>query len=362
MKALEFSGTRDQAQEYARAALDLMEEKGIPPTPGNFAIWFHYFSEKNPDLRHTLDTMLRDGHVFSENENDELYQKFFGIGREAAALQEASQRIETELGKILNFMDTAGEGAAAYGKVLESVSGKIEAADETPGETTGLKSVITNLLTATRAMQQNNEAIGNRLQSSSQEMSDLRHDLEAMRREALTDGLTGIANRRLFDMELRRAVSEAGETDDSLSLLMIDIDHFKLFNDNYGHQVGDQVLKLLASTLSSIIKGQDTAARYGGEEFVVILPQTTLDNACKLAEIIRKTISNKKVINRTTNENLGQISVSIGVGELIPGEDSAELISRADAALYDAKSGGRNRVATGENDSGSSGPSVKFSN
>ncbi|MGY8990224.1 MAG: hypothetical protein ACKVHL_01340 [Rhodospirillales bacterium] len=160
---MEFSGTRDQAQEYARAALDLMSEKSIPATPGNFAIWFHYFSEKYPDLRHTLDTMLGQEHAFSEEENDELFQKFFGIGREAAALQEASQRIEAELSKILTFMDTAGEGAVAYGKMLESASGKIEAAEETGG----LKSVITNLLTATRAMQQNNDAIGNRLQSSS---------------------------------------------------------------------------------------------------------------------------------------------------------------------------------------------------
>lgn len=353
---MEFSGTREQAQEYARAALDLMEENGIPATPGNFAIWFHYFSEKYPDLRHTLDTMLSEEHAFTEEENDELFQKFFGIGREAAALQEASQRIEAELSKILSFMDTAGEGAAAYGKVLESASGKIESAEEI----SGLKSVISNLMTATQAMQQNNEAIGNRLHSSSEEMSQLRDDLEAMRKEALTDSLTGIANRKLFDMELRRASNEAVESNESLSLLMIDIDHFKMFNDNYGHQVGDQVLKLLAATLSSIIKGQDTAARYGGEEFAVILPHTKIENACKLAEIIRKTINSKKVVNRTTNENLGQISVSIGVGELVSGEAVGQLIARADSALYAAKDAGRNQVVASD-DNNSSGPAVKFS-
>ena len=333
-----------------------MEEKSIPATPGNFAIWFHYFSDKYPDLRHTLDTMLSEEHAFSVDENDELFQKFFGIGREAAALQEASQLIETELRKILNFMDTAGEGAAAYGKVLESASGKFDEIEET----SGLKSVISNLMAATRAMQQNNEAIKNRLQSSSNEMSKLRDDLETMRQEALTDGLTGIANRRLFDMELRRAATETGDNHEPLSLLMIDIDHFKVFNDNYGHQVGDQVLKLLAATLSSIIKGQDTAARYGGEEFAVILPHTKLENACKLAEIIRKTISNKKVINRTTNEDLGQISVSIGVGEFVIGEAVGQLITRADSALYAAKDSGRNRVMASDGDD-TSGPTVKFS-
>ena len=88
---MEFSGPRDQAQDYARAALDLMDVKGIPATPRNFAIWVHYFSEKYPDLRHTLDTMLGQEHAFSEEDNDELFQKFFGIGRETAALQEASE-------------------------------------------------------------------------------------------------------------------------------------------------------------------------------------------------------------------------------------------------------------------------------
>ena len=353
---MEFSGTRDQAQDYARAALGLMDEKGISAPPGNFAIWFHCFSEKYPDLRHTLDTMPGQEHAFSEEDNDELFQKFFGIGREAAALQEASERIEAELSKILNFMGTAGRDAAAYGKVLESASGKIETAEET----SGLKSVITNLMTATRAMHQNNEAIGNRLHSSSEEMSQLRDDLEAMRKEALIDSLTGIANRKLFDMELRWASNEAVDNNDSLSLLMIDIDRFKLFNDNNGHQVGDQVLKLLAATLSSIIKGQDTAARYGGEEFAVFLPHTKLENACRVAEIIREKIGNKKVVNRTTNENLGQISVSIGVGELILVEAVGQLIARADSALYAAKDSGRNRVVASD-DHDASGPTVKFS-
>ncbi|MEQ8320340.1 MAG: diguanylate cyclase [Rhodospirillales bacterium] len=345
---MEFSGTPKQAEEFSRAALALMKSRGIPSTPGNFTVWFHYFSEKYPDLRRTLDALLDENHPFTDAENDELFQRFFGLGQEAAALQEASLRIEAELGKILKYIDTAGEGAAAYGKALESASGKIETADES----TSLKSIIANLMTATRAMQQSNAAIENRIHTSSTEISRLRDDLEAMRQEALTDSLTGIANRKLFDMELRRAINEAGAENEELSLLMIDIDHFKNFNDNYGHQVGDQVLKLLAATLSSIVKGQDTAARYGGEEFAVILPNTSADNACRLAEVIRKTINRKKVINRRTNEDLGQISVSIGVGGFVPGEAVGHLIARADAALYAAKSGGRNRVVAGTGNGG----------
>ncbi len=338
---MDFTGTQQQATEFARAALELMEKQGIPATPCNFAIWFHYFSDKYPDLHKTLDAMLVDEHEFTAEENDELFQKFFGLGLEAAALQETAMKVESELGKILKYLDVAGEGAAAYGQALESASDKIENVEEP----TDLKTVISNLLSATQAMQQHNEAIETRLHTSSSEINQLKDDLEAMRQEALTDGLTGIANRKLFDIELRRAASEVDDTSESFSLLMIDIDHFKQFNDSFGHQVGDQVLKLLATTLTSIVKGQDTAARYGGEEFAVILPNTSSENAARLAEVIRKTINNKKVINRTTNEDLGQISVSIGVSGFVPGEAVSQLIARADAALYDAKSSGRNRVA-----------------
>ena len=123
-----------------------------------------------------------------------------------------------------------------------------------------------------------------------------------------------------------------------------DLDFFKKFNDTHGHQAGDQIIRLVAQTFKRGLKGQDTAARYGGEEFAIILPHTVLDNAVRVAEVLRRTVANKEVVNRTNQQKLGQITISVGVAQYRHGEALEGLIERADAALYRAKQGGRNRV------------------
>ena len=129
-----------------------------------------------------------------------------------------------------------------------------------------------------------------------------------------------------------------------MTLLMVDIDHFKRFNDTHGHLVGDHVLKLVAKVLTEGVKGRDTVARYGGEEFSVILPHTALANALKVAEQLRASVGSRQIINRTRNANYGSVTLSVGAAEYRPGEDLLALMRRADDALYTAKRGGRNRV------------------
>ncbi|MCU0894360.1 MAG: GGDEF domain-containing protein [Rhodospirillales bacterium] len=148
----------------------------------------------------------------------------------------------------------------------------------------------------------------------------------------------------MFDFVLRQAALDGMENGDPLSLLMLDIDHFKKFNDTHGHHIGDQVLRLLAAVLKQSVKGQDTPARYGGEEFAVVLPQTVLENAVKLAEAIRLRVSRRSVVNRATSQRLGSFTVSIGAAEFVPGEPLRQFVERADRALYAAKKAGRNRV------------------
>jgi diguanylate cyclase len=168
----------------------------------------------------------------------------------------------------------------------------------------------------------------------------------------MTDALTAIANRKMFDFMLREAAIESVESGEPLCLLFLDIDHFKQFNDNFGHAVGDQVLKLLAAVLKETCKGQDTPARYGGEEFAVILPRTGIDNAARLAENIRERIASKPIVNRKTGEQLGRVQVSIGAAEFAWGEPVRSLVERADKALYQAKNTGRNRVVVSRSEPG----------
>jgi diguanylate cyclase len=190
-----------------------------------------------------------------------------------------------------------------------------------------------------------NKALEAELKRSSAEMDTLRKDLENARQMALTDGLTSLANRKAFDAEIERAVKKSAEEEEAFCLILMDIDHFKAFNDNFGHQVGDQVLRLVAKSLTDGVKGRDFAARYGGEEFAIILAATSLQFGVKVADSLRGVVEGKELVNRNTGEKLGRITLSGGVAEYIKGESIESVIERADTALYTAKHNGRNQIA-----------------
>ncbi|HAR26201.1 MAG TPA: GGDEF domain-containing protein, partial [Bradyrhizobium sp.] len=197
---------------------------------------------------------------------------------------------------------------------------------------------------STQEMRQTNQALENRLALSKSEINELQHSLEAIRAESLTDPLTGLGNRKYFDRSMDMAVQAALASSEPLSLLMFDIDHFKSFNDSYGHLTGDQVLRLVAQSLKQTIKGQDITARYGGEEFAVVLPNTALRQALTVADHIRRAVMAKELKKKSTGEILGRVTISVGVSMLKPADDTDSLIERADACLYAAKRAGRNRV------------------
>jgi len=339
---LEYPENIDEALKSASKAIEKMRDIGVPANPNNFTIWFHYFSGTYPDLKRTLDILLGNKQKFTETRNSEIFQKFFTLDQENATLHDATTRVESELGRIVGTLGKADEEFTGLRSELVKAESQLS-------ETTEVKDVraITSSLQAhIKTVINHNDGLEETLKASSKEINLLKEDLERMRREAMTDGLTGIANRKLFDLELRKAAMNAMANGEDLALLMVDVDHFKRFNEHYGHQVGDQVLKLVAVTISECIKGQDTAARYGGEEFSVILPRTNLENAVRLAEHICKRISAKNVVNRATGERLGKVTMSAGAALFEYGEPVGQLLVRSDRALLEAKSQGRNRVVS----------------
>ncbi len=337
---MEYTENQDEALDFAHKAIDKMREIGIPANPNNFTIWFHYFSGTFPDLKRTLDILLGNQQEFTETRNSEIFQKFFTLDQESATLHDATTRVEGELGRIISTLSQADTDMNELDSELMAAQDKLSV----PSDQAVVKEVTGNLREHISTVLDHTSLLEAKLRASTNEINELKEDLERMRREAMTDGLTGVANRKLFDLELRKSAMNAMANGEDLSLLMIDVDHFKRFNDHFGHQVGDQVLKLVAVTISECIKGQDTAARYGGDEFTVLLPRTNLDNAIKLAEHICKRVSAKNVVNRATGERLGKITMSAGAAHYEYGEPVGQLLVRADRTVNMAKSQGHNRI------------------
>ncbi len=181
-----------------------------------------------------------------------------------------------------------------------------------------------------------------KLMESEQQFEDMNKQLLSL---SATDGLTGIANRRSLDSRLTSVWTSSIREAASVALLMIDVDHFKLYNDCYGHVAGDNCLRVIANCLTiSLARGSDLAARYGGEEFAALLPGSTEAGACEVAERLRQELMNAALPH--DGSPFGQLTVSIGIASIVPvaGGAQAILITLADRALYDAKRAGRNRV------------------
>jgi diguanylate cyclase len=327
-----------EAQGYATAAIASMTQHGVAPNPQNFAIWYEYHTGQNADLKRTIDIVVSNHREFDERTLHDLYENFFTSTKEEQALHGISDRVQLTLHEVLGLVDTAHTDATSYGATLHDVSGQLV------GDVSPLAALIERLVGEAREMARRSERLGNRLKQSVQTIRTLEHTLDDVRRESTTDGLTEIANRRAFDMTLRETAAEAMNSGDDLSLLMIDIDHFKRVNDAWGHQTGDEVLHLVASILKQTVRGQDTAARYGGEEFAVILPTTAVGAAVSVGDNIRRACEKYRFMAQDAQQPIGTITLSIGVACYDPGEALATWIRRADAALYRAKQTGRNRV------------------
>lgn len=329
------------AREIAERAFAFMAARDIPPTPENYAIWYAYHAGSNPALSRSLNILISNKTPFTPERNAEIYEQFFDTTAHETNVQDTSEKLETALERIQGFLGKAGKDNTSYGRRMSRLSGNLDEETQTLQQ---IRATVRTMLRETRAVLARNQKLEEKLRESTEEVTKLRRDLETVRRDALTDALTGAANRKQFEQRLRQASAGAMEDGTPLCLILIDIDDFKQFNDRYGHEIGDEVLKLVVRHLFEHLKGKDIPARFGGEEFTIILPDTRLLDAITVANHIRHDLANRLLTHRTSQRIYDRITLSAGVAQYRYGEPLEKLIRRTDAALYAAKHGGRNCV------------------
>jgi diguanylate cyclase len=238
---------KDQAKASAEKAFATMAERGVTPTPGNYEIFFAFASGENAAVARIVGDRIKAKMPFTQAMLDDLRERFF-----------SSARLENA---VFERLETHGRDAEAYSRTLSAASGELDSKQSPEA----MRKLVDNLIASTHAMETRTKDLEADLQRSSQNINELKAKLDDVRKETLTDVLTGIPNRKAFDLELDRAIEQARAEQTPLCLFMCDIDHFKVFNDTFGHQTGDQVLRLVGHCLAENVKGRDTASRYGGE-------------------------------------------------------------------------------------------------
>ncbi len=333
-----------EAYGLARRVIEAMESAAVWPTPLNFEIWVHYLGDPEGPLGREIKRILAASEPFTEATADMLAAEYLPRGRLTEEIRDAGRVLDRELSSVSEAIAKAHKSQAAYGQTLDKAATSIE----TAGDGAGLQAIVSGLTAATRKVQRENETLEKRLDASTREVARLREHLEQVRRDAMTDALTNLANRKAFDEHLESACAQSETGGGSLVLAVLDIDHFKRFNDTWGHQTGDQVLRYVASVMGRVAKAPRIAARYGGEEFAMIFPQETLSQVEAALETIRKEIGSRSLRRRSTDDELGAVTLSAGFAQRRPGETASSLLDRADTALYASKHAGRNRVTSAE--------------
>ncbi len=330
----------ESSAQILRMAVPQMSALNIPVTPENYAIWYQYYSETNLDLKRAIDGLLANKVEFTASVNQGLYNNF--INDQSPEVIENVQ-IETQIliNSLVSKINDLSSGTSNFSSSLSSFSDELQS-DPSPQS---FNKMLVNVSAEVEKVLFHNELMRADIDTLGSELVTLKEEMVNLSKVAMTDELTSLNNRRAYEIFALEQVNLFTQNHVPCCLLMVDIDHFKNFNDTYGHLIGDKVLAFVAFALKQTVKGNDFVARYGGEEFVVLLPNTDLEDALTVAEHIRERIAGKQLtIGKEKKQQLGNITVSVGAACIQPGDDVETLLTRADDMLYQAKSNGRNCV------------------
>jgi len=328
------------ALDLAKRTLKYIARYETPPTPCAYELFYTVCTGVNPSLNEALAAIIAKKRKLTAREAEQLYRDYLSSEEAAKMIQDVGAKMNSQLSSLLSLLGNAASNATNYQVSLESAEETLSggAAPQNTAE------LVHALLEGTRAMAQTNAQITANLETTRAQVEQLEDCLKLAREESARDTVTGLVNRRQFDLLLDETILKAAESGKPACLLLADIDNFKAFNDTHGHIAGDSALRYVGSCIKANTKSRDTAARVGGEEFALILPNTRIEQAVGVAERIRHLINSRTLVKKTTKEDMGCISVSIGATQLLDDDTAESVFDRADMCMYAAKKAGRNNV------------------
>jgi diguanylate cyclase len=339
------SDEHERTMAVADAAMGQIRALALPATPRNYEIWYAYATGHYPTLNLVINDMLARRVALGETTIDQIGARFVSPGDIKDRIDTAGSRVANEISRVVATIDSSIGLAGACSEDLAQLDDTLSAIRNRDA----LRAVVERMVRTSNRMQDDQRQLEAQFDTSKSQIDQLRVEMQKVMVASLTDPLTGLANRKSLQQSLQKAMAAAAESGEPLAVVMGDIDHFKRFNDCWGHLTGDQVLRLVAQTLKNNVRAQDSVARYGGEEFAVVLPNAPLKAAYAVADNVRRMIMSREIVNRTTGQDLGRVTISFGVASAQAHDTIDSLVARADACLYAAKCNGRNRVI-GESD------------
>ncbi len=329
---MSFDENYQVTSNFSELTHDFLSCHLIAPTPANYSVIYLYISNESELLTAAIDKKLKQNCLITADFIADLFKRYVSF------TQQIENTVLSPFEKTLNkTLDQVTKQMSNEAKATNSLQ-KLDKALKNTTHHKSLEHIVEYLFNTINNTKAQHQALSTELSTTHQEINQLKNKLASSRQEAFVDSLTGLLNRRGCDDKL-----QALNFTETHSSLIIDIDHFKKINDNFGHFVGDKVIQLIAQTIKSHISKHDLAVRFGGEEFLVVMTNKSVPEAKKVAENIRLSISKMKLIQKETDTQLPPISVSIGIAQNDSTLDWISLFEEADGALYKAKNSGRNR-------------------
>ncbi|QIA65200.1 diguanylate cyclase [Vibrio astriarenae] len=328
-----------KATENLKKAVPLMMKNKVAPTPANYALWYTYVDEVNPELNAELNTILDNYGECPPSQVKSMYKRH--IARQAETdINELRASVELMVSELKSSMTDTLKDTNDFSETISNSFSELERIDKENLSFDEVMLVVRDLVKNSREIRHSTCFLNNQLTSASDEISRLKEQLAKVQQDALFDCLSNLYNRRAFDSDIK-ALCEGKQP---MSLVLLDIDHFKNFNDEFGHLLGDMVIKAIAKRLNTACRDGINAYRFGGEEFALVIPNKSLRIARQFAESLRRSIEKLVLKDRRSGNTVNNITASFGVSEFQETDSPDSLIARADRLLYEAKQLGRNRV------------------